>query len=187
MNRICIIFIAVYLLSCQAPTSDNQPVNINTDATKTPGKKFFEYDSIHYYTSIFHDSALVTLDDNRSASPIDSIKRNVLIGNIPTTIADSLFIGILEQIGYQKLAVPPSKFAGIDSIFSETNAVPITQTACATIYRDILVFRKSGMLSGVAKICFSCGDHQLTGATANTDYFGSGGVYAKLENILKDR
>lgn len=187
MSRICIIFIAAYFFSCQVSTSDNHPAPINTSAAKPPAKKFFEYDSIDYYTSSFHDSALVTIDDNRSASPIDSLKRNVLVGDIPASIADSLFIGKLEQIGYQKRVLPTSKFAVIDSVFSETNAAPITETACARIYRDILLFRKAGRLTGIAKICFSCGDHQLTGTTANTDYFGSGGAYMKLENMLKNK
>lgn len=185
MTKLLNLLIIFIFLSCeQRTTKPGNTDKLSSSQIKT-GKKFFSYDTIIHYQSNFHDSSLVELDSRRSASLFDSIKRHVLIGNIPTNINDLLFVGRLEQMGFQKKNVDKFLFNRVDSIFIEKSIGERYATTCAQIFRDILIFKKAGKTVGIAKICFSCGDNQITGTDANIAKFGTGDDYRRLENILK--
>ncbi len=107
------------------------------------------------------------------------------IGDIPDSSTDGAFIAMLEQVGYRKEVMASAKFKEIDGIFMEKQTSENLATACIPVYRDILVFKKEGKVTGVAKICFSCGAYQIKGTTAHTANFGQDGDYGKLERILR--
>jgi hypothetical protein len=113
------------------------------------------------------------------------LKSGIFLGGIPKDISDLWFIGKLNKIGFKKTMIDKKKFAEIDQFFVEKEAKEHLATSCIYIYRDILVFKKKSKVTGVAKICFGCMAHEITGTNANTDNFGQDGDYDKLENLLK--
>ena len=59
--------------------------------------------------------------------------------------------------------------------------------ACAPEYRDILVFRKNNEISGIAKICLSCGQLYFISSKKEiqTENFGIEEEYKSLERVFK--
>lgn len=149
------------------------------------GKKFFDYDTIDYYTNNFDESKIDDLYNNQSKTEIDSFKMGVILGDIPQSISNLDFIDKLEKIGYKKTFIDKSKFGSIDNIFVEKTTTDNIATACIYIYRDILIFKKNSKVIGTAKVCFGCMANQIKGTTANTENFGQDGDYEKLKKLLK--
>lgn len=148
------------------------------------GKLFFDYDTIHHYSIIMDDSQVNELYDRKSDSTLDSLRYRIILDETPTTITDTAFLVNLEIIGYKKTIIDTAIHNEINSIFMEKKTEEILATSCIYIYRDILIFRNMGKISGMAKICFECMAHHIVGTEANTAYFGQNGGYARLQKIL---
>lgn len=175
MKHILILLFGLAILSCHSTTEQ-----------KSGSKKFFTYDEIHYYFNDYDETQLEELFGNQSRSALDSIKAEVIIGDIPHDITDLSFIEKLEAIGYKRRAIDKSRFAAIDDVFREKTVLESLATSCIYVYRDILIFKKKGKVVGTAKICFDCLANQIQGTTANTENFGQDGDYGKLERILRN-
>jgi hypothetical protein len=185
MKFISFIAASLILFSCHQTTETVQESTKNLKSGNTKiGKKFFEYDEIEYYTNVIDEENIDKLYDNQSKSVLDSLKMGVILGEIPTSISDLAFIDQLVKIGYQKFSIDKSKFREVDAIFVEKVDADMEVSACETIFRDILIFKKKNKAVGVVKICFSCGVYQIKGAKANTDSFGQNDDYEKLAKLL---
>ena len=88
------------------------------------------------------------------------------------------------EYGYSKQMIPAAYHAAIETIFSEKNTSNNWVAACEPIYRDILIFKQSNKIVGVAKLCFECHQHQILGTSVNTEMFGQDGDWEKLEMLL---
>ena len=148
-------------------------------------KTYFDYDAIDYYGIHIPPPAVDELYDKQSNSALDSLKMGVILRDIPKGIDDLGFLDHLEHIGFTKRAIDKAEFGAIDNIFSEKKPVDVFISKCIYVYRDILIFKKDNKVVGTAKICFECMDHQINGATGNTESFGQDGDYEKLKKILK--
>jgi len=187
MKQIPILtFIFSIFLSCNTTNENKKETIEKTEITKQViGKKFFDYDAIDHYQTDFDELKIGELDDNKSKSEIDSLKMEIILGDIPHSISDLAFIEKVEKVGYKKSIVDKSKFKSIDEIFVEKTTLENIATACIYVYRDILIFKKQGKVVGTAKICFDCLADQIKGTTANTENFGQDGDYGKLAKILQ--
>lgn len=187
MKQISILtFLFLTFLSCNTSTEKkNVPIDKSKPTKQIVGKKFFEYDAIDYYRTEFDELKIKELDDNKSKSEIDSLKMEIILGDIPNNISDLSFIKKLEKVGYTKKIIDKSKFESIDKIFIEKTTLENIATACIYVYRDILIFKKEGKVVGTAKICFECFAKQIKGTNANTENFGQDGDYGNLEKILR--
>ena len=149
-------------------------------------RKFFDYDDISYYFNNFDEHKLSELNSGQYKSADDSLKMGVITGRIPNDILDLDFIDKLEYFGYEKSIVDKSKFKDIDQIFIEKPLLDYPVSSCIYVYRDILIFKKKGMVVGTAKICFTCNDSQIKGTDASTEMFGQDGDYERLKKVLKN-
>lgn len=148
------------------------------------GKKFFEYDFIDYYKSDYDEYSVLKLEEDKNKSKTDKFKFDVVIGNFPENITQTNFLESINKIGYTKQEIPKNKFPEIDKIFVDKTIDKSGTYACIAVYRDILVFKNQGKIVGIAKICFSCKQHQIIGTNVNTDNFGQNGDYEKLNTLL---
>jgi hypothetical protein len=148
------------------------------------GTKYFEYDSIDYYSNRFDESKIGELYDNQYKSEADSFKIGIILGQIPKSITDLAFIDKLAKIGYKKTFIDKVKFDSIDKIFMEKITIDNIVTGCIYVYRDILIFKKNSKVVGTAKVCFGCMANQIHGTTASTENFGQDGDYGKLAKLL---
>jgi hypothetical protein len=145
------------------------------------GTEYFDYDNIDYYFNNFDEGKVPELYDKQSDSGWDSLKMGIIVGWIPDDSSDLTFISKLDSIGYTKSQVDKSKFKSINEVFTEKPVDEILATSCMPVYRDILVFKKSDKIVGVAKICFDCWTHEIVGTASNTVGFGQNGDYDSLK------
>ena len=183
------IFFSFTLFSYKIPIDNFKIEYPEKFITSDKGKKFFDYDEIDRFhlsnTENNNEFRLDVLYSKSSPSKFDSLKRGVISLYTPTDVPDLNFIKLLEKIGYKRSVIDKSKFASINKIFAEKSVKEKYETGCRNVYRDIFLFKKSNKIIGTAKICFSCGAHQIKGTKRNTDNFGQDGDYEKLENLLR--
>ncbi|KMQ62072.1 hypothetical protein ACM40_07100 [Chryseobacterium sp. BLS98] len=148
------------------------------------GENFFDYNEIDYYQIETKEGGITELDQNQGKSKIDKLKYDLVIGETPESINDLDFLNYMNKIGYLKKKINPSKFGNINKIFVEKPEEEMMVAACIPVFRDILVFKKSGKVTGIAKICFDCHQYRMIGTDANTENFGSDNDYSQLGNIL---
>jgi hypothetical protein len=187
MRRVIIIFtlFSIFFGCNTTSTNSSGEVSDNVIDTTTLGQKFFDYDEIEYYFFNVDESKISDLYYNNSKSELDSIKKGVVLGEIPNDINSLSFIEWLEKIGYKKTSINRSKFSDLNKIFVEKPAGDAIMTACIYVYRDILIFKKNGKIVGVTKICFDCMANHIIGTKAYTGMFGQNGDYEKLYKILR--
>ena len=147
-------------------------------------KLFFDYDQIDYHNTNIAESKVMDFYKTKAKSEIDSIKKWVIIGSIPRTINDTLFLSKLDEISFFHNNIDTAKFSKINKIFVEKQTNENIALSCEPVYRDILIFRNKSRIVGIAKICFGCMQYQIIGTTANTENFGQDGDFGRLKELL---
>lgn len=148
---------------------------------------YFQFDEIVYYRL---DENFVDLNkDAKEVNTLDTTniavyQFNVINSSIPLDLNNNLLENKLKQIGYSKFEIPIKYYKEIDEIFSYKDYKDAFNVGCLPWYRDILIFKMENKIVGVAKICFQCGQHVITGTIGETQWFGNDGDYEKLEKIL---
>ncbi|MDF2438494.1 MAG: hypothetical protein K0Q95_2870 [Bacteroidota bacterium] len=176
----CLILLS--LLACNTSTETiNKTIGIENKGCKP----YFDFDKIeHYYLNISEDK--VYNPDSINDKTEKEKRKLDLLTNLasPQKLADTSEFANLESFDFTKAEVPSAKFDLINGLFCEKTHENAQYSACAPVYRDILIFRKDAKIVGMAKICFTCDQHVIVGTTRNTEEFGQSGDYDKLKNIL---
>lgn len=150
-----------------------------------PHTQFFKTDCIVHYRIEIEGDTLSALELGENLSEIDRIKKQVLFNEQhPRNIHQNQLIDALENLGFEKAKVEQAELAKIQSIFSLKQVDSIEPSYCGAVFRDVLVFYLNNQITGIAKLCFSCGHHVIVGTALNTKYFGQQGDYENLYNIL---
>jgi len=147
----------------------------------TKGKYFFDFDEVVYYKT----EATTELLYKRPHTPSENLFIQIVNGNTPQKLSDTNFLSYIDTVGYIKKVIPARKHAAIREIFSEKNCEDNSITSCTRFFRDIYIFKKKGKVTGVAKLCYECGDEFFISAKGNTSCFGATGEYEKLTEIVK--
>ena len=189
MKKVIFILILILNISCKEKKAELKEDNFRLidQSYKITGDKYFDYDEIIHYQNNFDEEKIGELYDNKEKTEIDKLKFGVLLENIPNSIKETEFINELENIGYKKKSIRKSDFDHINNIFTEKKHAEPMYAACVYVYRDILIFKKKSKIIGIAKICFGCGANRIFGTKSNTEEFGQGGDYGKLEIILNKK
>lgn len=177
-----ISLIATLLIALASCNFNSNNANL---AEEPKGKQFFKFDAIDYYFNNYDEEKLGELFDNESKSALDSIKKGIIIGEIPSGIDNLSFLSYLTKTGYDKSVIGKNKMKAISTFFVEKKSKEHVASLCIHVYRDILIFKSEDIIVGTAKICFECNANQITGAKANTEDFGQDGDYEKLETLLR--
>lgn len=149
--------------------------------TCNPAESYFVFDRVDYYHLPQTDQRVSYYVEGGSAA--DSLRYEVIEGNVPQSLSDSGFVASLPAMDYVSKGIAARHLPVLREIFGPD---PPRDTVsfgafCTPVYRDILVFRWSGRITGVAKICFHCWKaYILTGGIVK-DYFGS---YNALRDVL---
>jgi hypothetical protein len=132
-------------------------------------KANFEFDeAIHYSLT----------DDKTEKIPFDD---SLVFGNFPYAISDTLFIAKLEKKGFVKKQIDKSRNEQLKSILTSDFGITIGTKKCEVVYRDIIVLKTNNKITGIAKICFGCGEHHFIGRNFNEYNFDK---YDDLEKLL---
>ena len=188
MNRVLLATFGLILFSCsnqemETEEAEDEIVYANEKIDLPPGIPFYDFDSVEHYRIEIPKEEIWSMAD------LDSGETNYflyqfLTYNIPEEISDTSFLSELEPLGYQKNVIDPSKHDALNEIFSEKQHPNFYEYNCFPEYRDVFVFKDSNGICGIAKVCFSCDQSYLLGATGNTDLFGMSGDYQRLWELL---
>jgi hypothetical protein len=124
------------------------------------------------------------MESKKRKTDAEKLQLALLLDYTPDTLSDTGILSGIEKLGFVKQEVPRTKFGELDRIFCERKHKDPIALSCIAIYRDILVFRKNGRITGTTKICFGCLQHVIAGTTRNTSEFGQSGDYNKLKFLL---
>lgn len=160
--------------SCQ---SDDVPNEQNDDWKVY----YFDFDEVdHYSIKISEDELYFDSLDTHT-----DFFTEIIQGDYPEDLSDTLFATKLEQEGYSKNQIPEIKHADLKEIFREKGHDPnVLEWLCMPIYRDILVFKKNEKICGIAKICFDCNQFIIRGTESETENFASFNAFGKLRTLL---
>ena len=148
----------------------------------TKGKYFFDFDEAIYYVTDISTDELYKMAQSENN---DNRLLRVVYGNTPKNISDTGFLSFIDSVGYTKKIISTDKIAALKEILKQKDCNEISSTSCTRFYRDIFVLKKKGKMTGVVKLCYSCGDVELIGAKGDTGCFGKNNELAQLKKIVK--
>lgn len=174
MKYLSIVLLYVLLYSC----------NENKKATSNLDQPFFLYDQIEYYKTPIAKDSLLAIEMKQDKSNKEQALLQIVTGDVPVSIKDTLFIKNMEILNFKKEILDPKIHSKISHLFSfRETGQPIVSKSNAE-YLDVLIFRKNNKIVGMAKVSFEGLKHQMIGERYNDSKFGQSGEYKELENIL---
>lgn len=175
MKNIFVLLLSLILFSC----NENKQTVSNTDLP------FFHFDKVEYYHPTLSKKEFHTIIMNPNKTREDEALLQILTGNIPVSIKDTMFIKNMEILNFKKDVIDPKLHSKISHLFSLREASQVVTPSCKSDYKDILIFREKNIIVGMAKISFDCLRHQMIGERYNDSKFGQSGEYKELEKMLK--
>jgi hypothetical protein len=106
---------------------------------------------------------------------------DLVYGDYPYEISDTLFISNLEKKGFTKSKIESTKNSQLRTLLTSDFGITIGVKKCETVYRDVIILKTNNKITGIAKICFGCGKHQFLG---NDFYECNFDKYDDLEKLL---
>ncbi|MFH6997818.1 hypothetical protein ACHRVZ_07785 [Flavobacterium sp. FlaQc-57] len=171
IKRYSIILLVFLLISCKSNEE----------------KAFFDFDSVEYY-SLNKNKEKEIIENNRTGIK-DSILNNILYSEFPDKLDNDVFYKTINFNGFSKFQLSQKDIEYLkNDVFLEKFSLKVFELnkACAPEYRDILVFKKNNEISGIAKICLSCGQFYLVSSKKEikTENFGKEDDYKSLEKLF---
>jgi len=145
--------------------------------------QFFEFDEVLHYALDGSNTKTRDIYDCNTPNRLENFGCEIVNGYRPYNLTDVLFIDSLKLLNYKIRTIDTTMFEALKQIFHETNPPFFnTANACEPIYRDILVFKYMGNISGIAKVCFECGKKHIVGSNSKTD---GNFAFSRLKTVLK--
>ncbi|KUJ61106.1 hypothetical protein AR687_14320 [Flavobacteriaceae bacterium CRH] len=171
IKRYSIVLLLFLILSCKSKEE----------------KMFFDFDSVEYY-SLYKNKEKEIIENNRKGIK-DSILNNILYSEFPDKLDNDVFYKTINSKGFSKFQLSQKDIEYLkNDVFLEKLSLKGFEfnKACAPEYRDILVFKKNNQISGIAKICLSCGQFYLISSKKGiqTEDFGSEKEYKSLAELF---
>ncbi len=131
-----------------------QEIPLNKDTEIVLGNDTIKFDEIVYY-KINKSVNTHRLRYKKNHSAKKKLIYEVVFGDAPNSISDTLFVKDLEKLNFHKEKLEITQYQKIAEIY--TRGSKRYDVACVTTFRDILVFKKNSRIIGLSKICFDCG------------------------------
>lgn len=150
-------------------------------------KNYFEFDEIEYYRldpNYVGISENITVFEEKDSAKLENFEYSIIHGYKPDGIKNDGFQEKLLKVGYVRRGLDSKFYKEINTIFSAKEAVDLYAMACVPWFRDILIFKYEGNVTGIAKICFQCRQSHIRGTKENVYDFGQDGDFEKLEEIM---
>ncbi len=170
MKKMILFLTIIFLYSCKS--------------TEDSSFAFKENDELIFYrvtdeseNLLFHDSAKVP-----------KLFEELMFKNCPLKLPAENEIKIIEKY-YKRVEISKKSKIEIAEIFYDAG-YPMNKAKfefgviCAPVYRDILIFKKEGKVTAVAKICLSCYKNYIV--TATKAFINSEINYKKTHQLLDD-
>ena len=161
--------------------ADRKPLE---PAETTPCHPYFTFDAVEHYSIAINEEDVFKLREKLRLTKSEERKLAALLDYGPDSIGNAEHFRHLERLGYSKRDMSAAQMDTLRTIFCERVHDDFMTTACVAVWRDILLFKQKGELTGTAKICFDCYRSSINGTRRNTAEFGGSGDFALLERLL---
>ena len=183
MKKLLLLILVFSLfINCKNQESNLNQKNTDTETISQDCIPYFDFDEVEYYHNDISDRSFFNLNDSEESK--DTLLFSILNKETLSKLSDTIYIKYLNNLGYKKATVDTKDFSGIQQVFCERTHKTMTERACETIYRSILIFKKENKINGIAKICFGCQKSSIAGTNRNTIGFGQSGDFEKLNDLL---
>ncbi|WP_116789060.1 hypothetical protein [Flavobacterium psychrotrophum] len=148
---------------------------------------FFTFDQVTYYHNDFTSGEFADIIDKEDS--ISKSEKNLLetiTTNLPENLNDIIIINIKNNYPV-KIEMPEKDIQFLKDIFQEKYKDRDWSSACVPMYRDVLVFKTRGKITGIAKICFGCWEFSFSGTKAKTGGFGLKNELNNLHKLLYEK
>lgn len=161
--------------------ADSKPLE---PAETTPCHPYFGFDAVEHYSIAISEEDVFKLREKPRLTNLEKRQLEALLDYGPDSIGNDAHFRHLERLGFSKRNMNAAQMDTLRSIFCERAHEDFATTACVAVWRDILLFKQQGALTGTAKICFDCYRSSINGTNRNTAEFGGSGDFALLERLL---
>lgn len=171
--KILLSLLLIGILGCQSKDEKEQ----SAAKTKIICNPYFEFDEVDHYSIQIEEPEIWKTYEKKKKTKDE--KRFIEI-----ILQDTIITTEIEKSGYLKNVISKEKFQSLNSIFCERKHKNSFSTTCIAFYRDVLIFKKQGKITGSAKICFECYRGIISETEYNTAEFGASGDYGRLKKLL---
>jgi hypothetical protein len=177
MNKLVYALIVLLFIAC----SSNKTENISGT------KSYFDFDEITHIRILISDTDYNALYSKQSKTEQEEILFSVLTQALNKNLTETTILSDLEGISKIEYTINNKYFEQLNTtVFIEKQCGDFAAEVCDPCYRDILLFKKKGILTGVGKFSFNCRISDFSGVSANYECFGAFGEFDVLRKILKD-
>lgn len=160
-----LLFLA--LVNCTEKVKEKKGIAVTRDSIIQCNSDF-QFDRIEHY-KVSEMSKWENM--NIAKTPVENQVLELLYRYSPKSLLSPLTSTNLSEIGFTEWEIPKKNYGKICEIFNEQYEYP-DSTACSPVFRDIIVFKNKGVVSGFAKCCFQCGHSMVllkSDSTRNVD------------------
>lgn len=150
------------------------------------GNCFFDFDEVIHYSKDLTEQEIMDLESGTEHKQTEDDKKVfTIIHNDGCDLSDKTFFETLEK-NFLKKPIDKKYYDRLrKEVFVATGKAVTEFKACIAEYRDVLVFKKNGKVTGIAKICFHCQQYSFAGDSFfGSDSFGAGDEFDKLLAIV---
>lgn len=179
-NFITFLCFVLLIFSCKN-NSENISTEINSKSEECIS--YFEFDEVEYYHNDISKERFFEIAKSKE----DSLFFSIMNRRTFSKISDTILIDILPKLGFSKMKILEKDHQELNQLFciGDSEEITMTAAACDPLYKDILVFRKSTEIIGIAKICFSCNQSLIINQKNQVLPFYSDENWKELNNLLK--
>ncbi len=167
MKKVLLLFISVLFFSCN--------------------HSYFHFDEvIHYHKDISSsDIGNMQMDNQRNKdTTISKLVYLLTAYSYPEKLTDVDYLKILEE-NFDKKVVDEKYYDTLRSkVFIKIKLDSYEEYLCIAHYRDVLIMKKDGKITGIAKICFDCRQSYFLGSSSQKSLV-TREQFENLKKILK--
>lgn len=189
MKNTILLLVAFAVISCkkqQSVDEENNNYRLELNKKITPNKPFFDFDEVTHYQISISEKDFLDLVHVDSVSEEGKLLSCLLEDPCPITQEEKVkFEEAIKSVDKQENVINPKYYNELrNKIFTEKKCKESWAYACAPLYRDIFIFKKNNVETGMAKICFECQLFSFSNEEAVTDCFNMNGELGRLKKII---
>lgn len=198
MKLICLFCFSLIVLSCsnnslnekQQPKKENKTIKkvetlILKDSLAHKPKPYFNFNNVLHFNSGLYKGVSIELYETKDKSKKQLAQFLTVVDPQIKSLKDSTIIKLLEAAKFKLDTIPKNKHKDINYIFSKKTDAEGNDLACIAEYNDYFIFKQNNKITGIALICFGCGQDIIIGSTISTHNFGINEEFYKLKKLVK--
>ena len=161
-----------------------EPITLEDTLCHAP-QPYFEFDNVLHYNSGLRKGIASELYETKDKSQKKLAQFLTIVRPERKSLKDYSIIKLLGKADFKLDTIPKVKHHEINNIFSKKTDAEGEGLACIAEYNDYFVFKLKNKITGIALICFGCGQSRIIGSKVKTYNFGVGGEFSKLKMLVK--